>query len=130
LAGPIRADGSFLVASEWVGGHTLSLLSSGTERRDDRIEARVVIGAHPARFELASETGTLDLTGPANALRELRVPLTGGATWTTNFRFDAEGRALLDGLPFGAVQLRLPGDDAVVFETLLAAGSPVHFTIP
>lgn len=129
-AGLIGADGTFRVASEWVGGHTLSLLSSGTERRDDRIDARVVIGAHPARFEFASETGTLDLTGPANALRELRIGLAVGATWITNFRFDAEGRALLAGLPFGTAQLRTLGGDAVVFEILIAARTPTHFTVP
>jgi hypothetical protein len=127
---PVLADATFHVSTEWAGGHTLSLRSSGTELRDDRVDARIVIGARTVSWELATELGTLDLQGPAGSQRELRVALTGGATWITNFRFDAGGRALLDGLPRGTARIRVPGEDAVRFETTIGSDTPPRLTIP
>jgi len=119
---PVLADSSFRVGSEWVGWHTLSLRSSGTERRDDRIDVRVQIGASTARWELATDMGALDVTGPPNTERELRITLAGGARWVTTFRLDGEGRALLDDLAVGAATLHAPGNDAILDSTTIAAG--------
>ncbi len=127
---PVQADASFRLPSEWTGWHTLSLRSSGSELRDDRVDVRIAIGARTVRWELATELGTLDLQGPAHAQRELRIDLAGGTVWITNFRFDAQGRALLDGLPHGTVRMRVPGEDVVRFETTIGAVTPPRFTVP
>lgn len=128
-SGPVAGDGAFRTSSEWVGGHTLSLRSSGTDRRDDRIDASVEIGARTARRDIALETGTLDARGPAIARRELRVELADGATWITTFEFDAEGRALLDGLPRGVARIRAPDNETVLVETMIGTGT-THVDVP
>lgn len=120
---PVLDDATFDVAAEWFGGHTLSLRSSGTDRRDDRVDAHVDVGARTVRVDLALETGTLDARGAANARRELRVELAEDASWVTTFDFDAEGRALLDGLPRGIARIRALDSETVLVEATIAAGT-------
>lgn len=80
--------------------------------------------------ELDTQLGSLDLRGPANAQRDLRIDLAGGAVWITNFHFDAQGRALLEGLPHGTVRMRIPGEETVRFETTIGAVTAPRFTVP
>jgi len=99
---PVEESGAFRVEASELGPHDLVLSDSGEDGRDQRIVARLDLARGVNEWSLALATGSLEGEAASGALLEHTWQGPSGATCTTHFLADAQGRFRVDGIPAGA----------------------------